>query len=332
MNGLHTRSRRGFTLIELLVVIAIIAVLIGLLLPAVQKVREAAARVKCMNNMKQLGLALHNYHDANLRFPSACEIGQTWYTNYQRNPPPSGINPATGYPYNGPFFSWCYQIAPYFEAGTAQVLFDVNVWPWWQYQANGQTINSIQVKILACPSDPRGTLLWDPGQPDCSALCEYLAVNGIDQFAEDGGQNGIMYVNSSTKMTDITDGTSNTLLLGERPPSIDLLYGWMWAGSGHSPYFGTTDVALGTSEDTLEAPFGPHDHFRPGSTNDPGNIHRYHYWSLHPNGGFFLYGDGGVRFVTYSAGTQIVGTYQGNPLTLLDALASRAGNEAVTPP
>jgi len=325
-------KRLGFTLIELLVVIAIIAILIGLLLPAVQKVREAAARTQCINNLKQIGLALHNYHDTTGSFPATLQVGQTWYSNYQRPAPPSGIDPATGYPRSGPFFSWTYQISQYFEQGNVHDLFNVKQWPWFQYQANGQTINSIQPKIMACPADPRGTLVWDPGQSDAAALLEYMAVNGRDQFAEDGGQNGIMYVNSSVTITSITDGTSNTLLVGERPPSVDLDYGWMWAGSGDFPYFGATDVTLGTSEVTNGAPNGPRDFFRPGALIDPGNIHRYHFWSLHPGGGEFLFGDGGVRFITYSAGTQVIGTINGQQWTLLDALSSRAGGEAVSLP
>ena len=324
--------RVGFTLIELLVVIAIIAILIGLLLPAVQRVREAGARTQCLNNLKQLGLALHNYHDTTGAFPSALQISPNWFSSYQRPAPPSGINPSTGYPNDGIFFSWAFHISQYFEQGNTYNLFNKTQWPWYQYQANGQTINSIQVKIMACPSDPRGTLIWEQGQSDASSISEYLAVNGRDQFAEDGGQNGILYVNSSVRIVSVTDGTSNTLLVGERPPSTDLYYGWMWAGSGDLPFFGTADVALGSSEVTNGSPNGPRDFFRPGSLNDPGNLHRFHFWSLHPGGAFFLFGDGGVRFVTYAAGTQFVGTYNGSQLTLLDALASRAGGEVVALP
>ena len=178
--------------------------------------------------------------------------------------------------------------------------------------------------MFKCPSDSRVDLVSGAGTSSAAALISYLGVNGRNQFKEAGGQDGILYVNSSVKMTGITDGTSNTLLVGERPPSNDLYYGWMWAGSGDSPYFGTTDVVLGV-RDRAGSPGAAPDFFRPGDLNDPTNIHRYHYWSLHTGGGNWLLADGSVRFITYAAGTA---TAAGG--TVLEAMASRNGGEVFT--
>jgi prepilin-type processing-associated H-X9-DG protein len=194
---------------------------------------------------------------------------------------------------------------------------------------------------MQCPSDGRSHLVNDDynSEGGRAALTAYLGVSGRDQFRETipgtgdpsptaklRGQDGLLYVNSGVKITSITDGTSNTLLVGERPPSNNLLYGWMWAGSGDFPYFGATDVVLGVRE-RAESPTAAPDFFRPGNLNDPQDLHRYHFWSLHPGGAMWLMADGSVRFITYSVGTQTVGVQSGINVSLLEAMASRDGGE-----
>ncbi|MBA4191922.1 MAG: prepilin-type cleavage/methylation domain-containing protein [Planctomycetaceae bacterium] len=213
-------NRRAFTLIELLVVIAIIAILIGLLLPAVQKVREAAARMKCQNQLRQIALALHNHHDARGVFPSGtqstvpgdmgtgCSTGQG-ETNQKGRAP------------------WSVMILPYLEQQNQFALFDLNA------SFNGllndnnqggtgaapQSVNVDQQKkanaAYQCPSDPRSN--------PTSWHTNYVAVQGGGATAQCVGShasgqwynNGVLYHNSRTRLTDITDGTTNTLLVGE---------------------------------------------------------------------------------------------------------------------
>ena len=326
--------RRAFTLVELLVVIAIIGILVGLLLPAVQAAREAGRRIQCTNNLKQQVLAMHNHHDAFKRFPSALQIGTTWYTSFKRNPPPSGVAAATGNPNDGPFFSWMYHILPYVEGQSLYNSFDRTKWPWWQGPA-GQRFNGLINQVFVCPSDLRGGVAWiDAGaNPDKAALTSYLGVSGTNQFQEANGQDGILYVNAKVNMGHISDGTSNTICIGERPPSNTLEYGWQWAGSGDSPFFGATDVVLGVHERI--SPTATPDFFRPGTIKDPLDIHRYHFWSLHPGGSNWALCDGSVRFISYGASgpQQIATTANPNVVpTVIGAMASRSDGSVVQVP
>ena len=308
MSKSFRRYRRGFTLVELLVVIAIIGILVGLLLPAVQAAREAARRMQCTNNLKQQVLAMHNHHDTFNRFPAAHLMGVTWYHSFRRNPPPGGFTRnASGtfssYPAEGPWWSWMTRILPFIEGNNLFNAFDKRgvaaAWAW-DPPVNLPLHRNINPTFV-CPSDPRGGQL-SPREPNGlqSALSSYLGVTGTNQFQEAGGQDGILFVNAAVKMAMITDGTSNTLIVGERPPSSSLNYGWQWAGSGDSPYFGACDVVLGVHE-RAERPTATPDFFRPGAVQDPNDIHRYHFWSLHPGGGNWALADGSVRFISYSS-------------------------------
>ncbi|MFO0849867.1 MAG: DUF1559 domain-containing protein [Gemmataceae bacterium] len=299
--------RPAFTLIELLVVIAIIAVLIGLLLPAVQQVRAAAARIQCANNLKQFGLALHNYEGAlGVLPPGACVGGPVpsstgGFYSPPYSPPP---NPNAGKPkYAEQFWTCTARALPYFEQDNLQKVVDFTAWPWFQGEPN-KKVNAEKFKLIACPSDPRALQVWTGGVNN-AATTSYLGVSGTDQFKYDG----IFHVNSRVRLTDVTDGTSSTVMIGERPATPDLYWGWWLAGSGDAPFFAAGDSLLGVNEVDPNGQLDPrldHDYFRPGDLNDPNQYHRWHYWSLHSGGCNWLFADGSVRFITYAAGKNVL--------------------------
>jgi prepilin-type N-terminal cleavage/methylation domain-containing protein/prepilin-type processing-associated H-X9-DG protein len=305
--------RRGFTLIELLVVIAIIGILIALLLPAVQKVREAANRTKCVNNLKQIGLALHNYHDTNGTLP----------------PGTNNWTPTSDPPSYHFYWSWMALILPFVEQ---QNLFKeaddfAHVGTQWQnpYGENGQPANPAQytpLPVYQCPSDNRvlvaslaGDGIGGPLTLDV-AFTSFLGVNGKNLNSRDG----VLYLNSLVRFSEVSDGLSNTLFVGERPPSTDLEFGWWFDGAGQaigSTNYGSCDVVLGTEElnrDYSSCPRGPY-MFKAGDLNN--NCDQFHFWSLHPGGANFLFGDASVHFVPYTAAS------------ILSAMGTRAGGEAV---
>lgn len=331
----HARVRlAAFTLIELLVVIAIIGILIGMLLPAVQQIRETARRTGCANNIRQQALALHNYEGVFQRFPPAHCIGMTWGDDFFRERPPGGINPSNGFPNIGPYWSWAMRIAPYIEYGNLHDAVNIKEWPWWQQfpdnSGNSGDIVGNRSPVFICPSDLRGDGVWTDGDHE-AMITSYLGVNGRNQFKETGGQDGILYVNSKVKMSEVSDGTSNTLLIGERPPSANLLYGWQWAGAGGSPsnvWFGTTDVVLGVHEYASKPGESPEitDYFRRGETDDPENLHRYHFWSHHKTGGNWAFADGSTHYLAYTVDN--AHTSPENP-SVLQQLATRAGADII---
>jgi prepilin-type N-terminal cleavage/methylation domain-containing protein len=171
------QARRGFTLIELLVVIAIIAILIGLLLPAVQKVREAANRMSCQNNLKQLGLALHNYHDAYGALPPSC-----WKQNIKDTGPTAGYSA----------FHWSYCILPYIEQDNLYKQFKLDE-PW-DSDHNKKLIDKMP-KIYALP--------YSEGKP------------GETHYRVFVGNGAVFDTIQGIKIAQITDGTSNTILAVE---------------------------------------------------------------------------------------------------------------------
>jgi prepilin-type N-terminal cleavage/methylation domain-containing protein len=336
MRSTHAR-RTGFTLVELLVVIAIIGILIGMLLPAVQQVREAARRVTCANQIRQQVLANHNYESAYGRFPPGHQISAHWWGGpFEIDPPPQGMDPDTRYPIGGAFWSHYMSIAPFMEQSNLHALCNFSAsgasWPWWQYQPNGETILSAKCPILTCPSDQRGDEKWvSPDDPDIEvAVTSYLGVSGTDSYKQSGGQNGMLYVNSKTTFGTVSDGSSNTLFIGERTPASDLEYGWQWAGAGDNVQ-GEADVVLGVHEriavDWGSDPSGYEtEYFRPGKNNTVGNLHRFHFWSSHPGGCTWGLVDGSVQFMTYAVDGPNNGSTGYEP-TVLEKLATRAGGE-----
>ena len=202
-NQLVNRSRVGFTLVELLVVIAIIGVLVGLLLPAVQAAREAARRMSCTNNLRQLGLALHNYHDAFRSFPSG------WM-------PTSTPDVDNGF---GERWGWTVFVLPHLEQSPLYEQLNVSNGRQPIPLANDPRAQTV-LGILICPSDPAEAINESYPDPNGNFYpkSNYPAVHGRSEEVSilTNGGNGLFSKGSRIRFADVTDGTSNTIAIGER--------------------------------------------------------------------------------------------------------------------
>ncbi|MEW4562750.1 DUF1559 domain-containing protein [Bremerella sp. JC770] len=193
------RNRHGFTLVELLVVIAIIGVLIALLLPAVQQAREAARRMQCTNHQKQIGLALHNYHDTHGCFPPATFVNTSHYT-------------AEGHS-NKMRYGWMHVLLPFVEQKNVYDVFMDEVHGPSGVYAWQTSVRDNVIEGFLCPSDPNGGKIVNN---DYGFAGNYLVVHGKDGLHNLGLEmDGIMHPRSKTKFKDVTDGTSNTTMLSE---------------------------------------------------------------------------------------------------------------------
>jgi len=293
------KTRQGFTLIELLVVIAIIAVLVGLLLPAVQKVREAAARTQCTNNLKQLGLALFSYHDQSRSFPPAS------YSGSVTNPPP-----AIGWT---PPVAWMYFILPNIDQ--APLYNQIDRTKGW----TGNTgVNSSLITLLQCPAAPTGRVGAGNNQvTDYAATVNFstTTVNALlgTGYAADPTGFGVLGIDTKRKVTDINDGSSSTLLLAESAGHEQLWTLGVLANPGPAPAGPTGGWAdPGGSNLSDVQGFQLATKARPGAdcavncTNGGVGGGEGEIYGFHPGGANALFADGSVRLIPARLNLQYV--------------------------
>ena len=322
--------RQAFTLIELLVVIAIIAILIALLVPAVQKVREAAARTQCINNLKNIGLALHGYHDANKKLPKGCASSDVDHSDWGS--------------------SWKVYILPYIEQNTIYAGWDHNSNSGYINTNNLNKISNISLAVYRCPSTSLpGFYNSSNNNGSIEMITCYVGISGstVDvgqTFAGNAGTSsigGILFPFSAVTMVGITDGTSNTMMVGEqsdhlRDATNAPIPGGYTAITSQGPHgwtMGTHNAAsqLATSWNTggdnrafncTTIRYTVNQH---GMTNNCGNGTcdntgvNIPLSAQHTGGVNVCFGDATVHFVGNNM-----------PIGTLQALSSRAGGETVT--
>lgn len=281
----------GFTLIELLVVLAIVAIMFGLTLGAIQKARSSAARLSCQDHLKQISLAIYHYESVHGAFPRPS--GQLYKSRVQI----------------------LAHLLPYVEQE-----------PLWQatvLAAQSEPFSFVDpphvgfhavVPIYTCSAD------WRLSEPKTSRLGVLVGLSSYVAVATaTRGTRGILTDPSfNTRATDVSDGLSNTLMMGERAPPNSFNAGWWYTGWHKYEWYivGGPNETLAIDFDTKNDPYCISCF---GNGRIDNEIDRYHFWSLHPGGANFSFGDGSVRFMAYSAAPR------------MPALASIAGGEPVSP-
>lgn len=295
---MRTGDRPALSLIETLVVIAIVLTLLGITLPAIQRARDSGNRAVCREHLKQIGMALIHYHDNRGSLPPGVS-----YMN--------GTDPH-------PHMAWCTRLLPFIQHETLwqQTMNAFAMEPF--FRKNPPHIGlSTRIPVYTCPADSRAQKLVEFGSLKVG-LTSYLGVQGTNQRNKDG----LLYLDSKVRFAEISDGASNTLLVGERPPSANLVFGWWYAGWGQAKD-GSAESILGVREWNVwfkegECPPGPYE-YGPGTFNNMCDT--FHFWSPHvSSGAHFLLADGSVRFLPYAANHA------------MPALATRAGGETISFP
>jgi prepilin-type N-terminal cleavage/methylation domain-containing protein/prepilin-type processing-associated H-X9-DG protein len=336
MSFQHLSVRRAFTLIELLVVIAIIAILVGLLLPAVQKVREAANRTTCTNNMKQIGLALHGYHDSNGSFPPG----------YARLNTPENASPAT---------FWSYFILPYIEQNALYASIPFTTTPDWT-TGNYATAAGTVIKTFHCPSTTDEMLYTsegisarfavsyaanqtgDVGNPASASGSGEWGAHMDDSSSWSIGYaglprptsnlyrfNGVMGFNTQVNIAKVVDGTSNTVAVGERYRILgDGSAGDSWTSSAGTGAYGTWSLGGPNINNDVEQAVGSIGmpfNTKNTSSQQSLSISSTCFSSQHAGGVNFVYLDGSVHFLANSTADSV-----------RLALGTIAGGETLTSP
>jgi prepilin-type processing-associated H-X9-DG protein/prepilin-type N-terminal cleavage/methylation domain-containing protein len=297
------KHRLAFTLLELLVVISIIGLLVGLLLPAVQAAREAARRGQCVNNLKQIGLGLHNYHSAQQTFPPG----------YVSNFDASGND-------TGPGWGWAAMLLPQFEQ---KPLFDAVNFNLPIEDVSNPTSRLTRMTVFLCPSDSPPPAWWavtrDPTGVPVQNICQmasanYVGVYGTSDPGIDG--DGIFFRDSNIGIPSITDGTAQTIAAGERAYALGVAT-WVGSVTGTSLFPLTNDGVGYPRVETAPGMILGHAGGNLGPGDPRGEVNQF--YSLHPGGVDFLFADGHVAFLKTTMSYQV-----------FQALATRAGGEAIS--